>query len=371
MQVVETFDQRLPNLNISEIERFLNKIFRSGYQTPKEALFFIKKSIKDRKTRIRCQNAELKKLNNNLMRKRSEVAVNYSDYFVKCFRPYIIGDQFISLTGDGAKYSESILRQICRLMKQNVPERGSCEVVDQIFCQIADKIASWMLTFIEKSGFMKIDGHAPETSGCLEDSYPIEDFYNQEPVEASDSESINDGDSEDDQINVNQVVDLQPNASDLFLRQSQVVVDPNDCAALFAKITKYQNEKIQREDEEHLFEAGNLVSGSSDADKKKKEREKKKKAAKKPKKEATGKDGKGKDGKKKGKKDGKKKDKDEKKSKKSKKDGKGGKEKKKGDKGKKGGRNHSDSDSDEFDCYGDVEKKPQWHVEWVDHNSKL
>lgn len=366
MQVVETFDQRMPNLNISEIERFLNKIFQSGYQTPKEALFFIKKSTRDREMRIRCQNAELRKLNKNLMRKQSEVTVNYSDHLVKCLRPYIIGNQFISLTGDDAKYSESILRQICRLMKQNVPVRDSCGIVDQIFCRISDKIAYWMLTLIEKSGFdLKIDDHVTKASGCMEDSHPIEDFYNPEPEEAVGSESTAD---ENDVENDNQVVDLQPDTSDLFLRRSQVVVDPNDCAALFSKITQYQNEKIRRDGGE---QAVNTDSGSFDADKKKKQREKKKIGAKKG---ATGKDGKLMGVKKRGKKDLIKGRKDVIKGKKGdKKDGKKAdkdrKDKKKGDKGKKSGREHSDSD--EFDCYGDFEKMPQWNVQWVDHSSKF
>jgi hypothetical protein len=332
----------LHHLNIFQIESFLNKLFRTKYQTPEETLKIIKQSIRERQLRIRCQRKEMKRLCNKLDKKRTETATNYSNYIVKTFRPFIVNDQVIPLTGVAAEYSDSILRQICQLMKQNVPERNSCDLAERILCKIADKISFWMINFLDSSNFKKIENSCNDAN-FMKNCYPIEDYYPHDGPESivneqieteiiSESEGSKDSVAEETQIELTDLT--EPKLS--FLRQSQVIFDENECRELFERINQYQKDKAEKAAGGGGEKTGEFSAGKSRKTKRK-ENDNQNKIEKN---------------------DKKKKDADKSKEK--------NKKKPEANAAEQTKRVRLPGDSDPLGCYGNVNKKPQWEVEWID-----
>jgi hypothetical protein len=319
------------HLSIFQVENFMNKLYMKDYQTPQEAMSLMKAKASECRMRRLAQQRKTKKACRAQLRRTCGSVENVSQAIMKCFKPFISSAQQISLTAESAKYSDTILLQICQLMRIPVPPRDSCCLVQQILCKIADKLAWWMVSFLENSKFRDIDSSAYDKSECAKEfkksCFSIEDYYPHEnPADTSDDEDEAFEPAEKCKPDEPVVVDAEKKMS--FLRKSQIVLNPDDCKDIFSKIADYQKTKAEKE----------IKIAEKVAIKKEK--------AKKAKQEKALKAKKGKHGKKS--------------SLKSKK-GKGKKSVRIG--GVIGRGNGSD---DEFDCYGNVNKKPQWQIEWIE-----
>lgn len=234
-KVTETFGEHLHHMDIFLIENFLNKIYGNEYQTPEEAMTIVRQKLRDRQQQIRRQKKEAKKLRKKMCAKQTNTARNYSNYVNQSFRSYILSDQQVSLTGDAAKYSNSILNKLCRLMKQKVPKRDSCDLLGQILCKLADKIANWVVNFVENSDFK---GKVKETCNFVKECVSIEDYYPREgqaicPQAPCTEEPCD----EEEPCEV---------CDDAMSFLSHVDVDPCDCAALFDKINLYRQQRLDK-----------------------------------------------------------------------------------------------------------------------------
>lgn len=207
--------------------------------------------------------------------------------------------QKVELTADGAKYSDVILIQLCKLMKQNVPLRNSCDIVDKIFIKIADKTAACMMEFIECSVFRNLE-QCELDSECINEhlnsNYPVEDCYPQEIEEAE---------SEYEDASENLAQSFEASSSSIpepliekekmsFLSLSKVIVDQKYCHELLDQFENIQEEMAKQAVQKSTKKAARAAKRQVEKDKKNKK----------------------------------------------------------------------------DDCLGDVNKKPQWQVEWVDKASK-
>lgn len=179
-----------------------------------------------------------------------------------------------------------------------------------------------MLNFVDKSGFTNINANEYDQSKCAElfrkKCFPIKVFYSHnsnDSTEESDQDEIQKGESDEYVVGSSE-------KKLSFLRKSQIKLNPNDCQEVFAKIADYHEKKAEK------FKTTARIAKEKNA---KALKEKAQKARDKRRRKGQSKGSKG--NKKHGKKDG----------------------------------LNGDSD-DEIDCFGDVDQKPQWEVEWIDRS---
>lgn len=295
LHLQQTFKEHLDHLSMIQAQNFLDRIHKKDYQTPREAVAMMKSKVKQSKQQKSCR----------IQQPENFCCIeNFSQITLDKFREFLTDFQQHPLSEDPAKYSDVILRQLCDLMRQHVPEKDSCCLIDRILCKIADKFAKMFATFIEKSSFRDIEPSNCE--GATRKCFSIEDFVPLVPEESSSSvkSEIEEQDEVQTAIQSEAQISLEEPETEKklsFLRKSQIHLNPGDCNEISTKLAIYQKQKEERDNRKAKRAAlKRELARKARQDKKKKNR-------------------KGNDG--------------------------------------------------VFDCYGNINKKPQWVVEWVDKNS--
>lgn len=288
----------------NQLENILDKMFKSNYQTPAEALRSIKQIVKDRKTRIQRQREEIKRLR-KMNDKKMEEAEKLTSRAIDNFKEIILSDQEVILDEHAARYSDAILAQICHIMKQEIPQRTSTCLTDRTLCKIADKIACCMAASL--SGLYK--ARSDESNECKgkgeKKCFEIQDYY---PRDVSETVSSTTTIAETEELEAPEVTELDGDSGAeeagaqkklSFLRKSQIQVNRSECERLFNVMENYHEEKAQK-----------LIMKS----KKKQERDNAKNLR----------------------------------------------------KAKRERAKRESSTGSATDCFGDVNKKPQWEVDWIE-----
>jgi hypothetical protein len=246
LRVLQTFDQHLHHMTIFQIENFLNKLFPEC-QTPMETRQMIKRAIKEQKMRICRKQKEARKLRKKLNLKHAEEMPKLMAKVVESFRQFVLSDDEIELSDDAKKYSETILIEICRFMKQKVPQNDSRDVAEKALMRISDRIAIWMEDFVDQSGYKEIKSTYDESNCAKEmrkNCIPIDDYYprfgdiiKEVEEEEKDSESVSE-EEEFHEISNSQSPTKSPSKIS-FLRASQIKLRDGECEEISAKIKKF------------------------------------------------------------------------------------------------------------------------------------
>lgn len=257
-------------MSIFQIENFLNKIYRGDYATLEEALEIIRQITKDRQQRVNRRRVCMRKMMKKITEMRTLNMKSFTNNTIKSFRRYIVAtrDGESTLPDDDAKKcSDVLVGQLSKFMKQQKPERDSCEIIDRIFNNIADKTAEWMMNFVESSDFKIID-----SSPC-EDKCKIwfdEKFAANAEGETQLHESLELEMSKQSEETIesmlSEVKSEEPaveEESNLFLRPSQINVDEALCNELFIKLSQLQREKAIKEDTKAQKKANRDASKSA------------------------------------------------------------------------------------------------------------
>lgn len=252
-QLLDTFDQHLNHLSILQIENFLSKMYRKEYKTPKETIQIFTQCLMERRKRAGRQRKALRKMKFKMQRRALEAtskdAINFVRRHISTNRPSSNPTCTADNNKNVVKYSDVILLQLCKLMKQNMPTRNSCDLIGRIFINIADKLAVTMAEFIECSGLLKIDQPEINTEcikGHQKNCYPIDDCY-----EASSDDEVTSEDEFEDSVenldipsSSNQSVH-EPTMS--FLRPSQIIVDKEDCKNMFGQLANLKRLQAEKD----------------------------------------------------------------------------------------------------------------------------
>lgn len=242
-------------MSIFQIENFLKKMYQGDYATLEEALEIIRQITKDRQQRVNRQRVCMRKMRKKITEMKTSNMRSFTNNTIKSFRRYIIAtrDGESSLPDDAAKKcSDVIVGQLSKLMKQQKPERDSCELIDRIFSKVADKTAEWMMKFVESSDFKIIDSSPcdDKCKGWFEEKFAANAEEAAQLQESFELE-MNKGSEETIQSMLSEVKSEEPaieEESNLFLRPSQINVDDALCNELFRKLSQLQREKAMKED---------------------------------------------------------------------------------------------------------------------------
>lgn len=305
LKVINNFNAHLGHLSIFQIENYLKQISKGNYASPRDALQMLKRTVEDRKSRMMRDRRNAKKLKAKLIEQHAETIKDVVRRAIKYFLPLILNSKPYKLSETAKRYSRFILIKICQLLRQNVPERNSENIVENVLIKIADKIALLMIRFIDESNFKNPPTFNIQTCKALmKKCYPIELIESEERNESNgedieeenendeDQEKGEDGESDGKEASDN--ADVERKLS--FLRASQIDFSGIKC----------------NDDEEQAQKQAEKASKAAAKEDRKRTRDKAKKAKK--------------DAKNKGK------------------------------------------EPMKDDCRGDINKKPQWNIEWVDRN---
>lgn len=195
LRLLNNFDFHLDHLSIFQIENYLKKITKGDYTTPEAALHMLKQSVQDRQKSVCRQRKEEKKFNEKLAEKHADDLKQIASCAIKHFEDIILDPQPLKPSEELTKYSEVILGNICRLLRQNVPSRDSENFKEQILCKIADKVAFCMIEFIKQSDFKNPPTFKIKTcEQFIKKCNPIEE------IQREDKSFSSDGDVEGDQV---------------------------------------------------------------------------------------------------------------------------------------------------------------------------
>lgn len=343
--VLDTLTSHLNCLSIAQIENFLSHLFKSDYATPAEAFRDMKQSLKQRRCRVKRQRREIRKLYKRLTKARASNCEELSsDVLTKC-SPYVRKSKQQDQL-EGAQGEAAILKETRQLMKQKYPHRNSKDLVGRVFVSVDgdDDDGGYWNADKTDLGSHRNTCENEKLKGCVE----IEDYYPHEGegegvlVETLESgEAKESGEAE---------VSSKRESLMSFLRRSQIKLNGNECQELYARIKEIEelqkvaeSDETQTENNREDNKSGkavqnNKISKKSGIDKRA------------DKKRADGKNG----------------AENKKVATKKRVDLKKGADVNKKAGTKKGAVKKGSFHENLADCYGEVNKKPQWDVAWVD-----
>lgn len=286
--------------------------------TTEETIQSIKQSVKERQNRIKRQRAHIRKMKENINKVRLSNMKSVTDNTMKSFQQFILHVNKDQLSANVIKCSDVLLDRLSKFIKYQKPERESCELVDRIFLSITDKTALWMTKFVENSEFKNLDLSMFDGSKCKNlVSYPIGDCYPTPPQQLSPSQLISESELESESEN-DVESDLEIELSETTQEENVPIDSPKETEKKLSFLRDSQIKFDASVCREIFGKISQLqvekASKQVEKEQKKEKRNFVKKLAKSAKK-----------------------------------------------KGKKGGLS---------DCLGDLNKKPQWEVEWIEKSTK-
>lgn len=246
LTLLETFKTHSKHLSIFKIETLLTKIYDAKFQTPQQAMSEMKQKLREKINKVKRQKSDIRSLQKKI--KKCNEFNNLAENLTKTFREFMTRDCRVDACDESEEFSKFVHDRLSHIFKSPRANKNNADVVDKVLFQFSDKIASCMNDVL-KNTRQQLKSHGDTNDKCIEHfkklGLSIDDFYppdlinQEEEVEEFGGE---DGDISTATLEQTQVAFEEENKIDelSFLRPSQIVITSEDCERLQEQLKRME-----------------------------------------------------------------------------------------------------------------------------------
>ncbi|XP_039443613.1 uncharacterized protein LOC120423765 [Culex pipiens pallens] len=150
--IKDTINRHGKYLQKQQIQRMNERLHARDFLTLQESHQFARQQRRDEKRWNRFRQRQEQTLKNRIIRLELEYLREMMKTIHRKTRSYFLEGEPAKLEGDQALASDVILAKICGLIGVQVPRRDGPNLLDQHYCEMADKMAAWMCRIMQSCG---------------------------------------------------------------------------------------------------------------------------------------------------------------------------------------------------------------------------
>lgn len=297
--LLDTFNKHSKHLSMIKIETLVTRIHDGNFQTPQQALSEMKQKLREKQNKIKRQKCDIRSLQKKI-RKCNEFN-NLAENLTKTFREFMTKDRRVDV--DACDESEILSRfvhnRLSHMFKSPRADKNTSDIADSVLLDFSNKIASCMCDILKNTGHHRLQAQDETSDDCVEQlkklCIPIEDFYppeilvkqeeEEEEEEASDQETDYESDLETTSSGMHVTFEDKKMDEMSFLKPSQINLTAADCEKLQTELKQIETAlnagTIKRSASAKSAKASANVNDDNISTKSKKKKSKKKKKTKK------------------------------------------------------------------------------------------
>uniref|UniRef100_A0A1Q3FTC4 Uncharacterized protein n=1 Tax=Culex tarsalis TaxID=7177 RepID=A0A1Q3FTC4_CULTA len=150
--IKDTINRHGKYLQKQQIKRMNERLHARDFLTLQESHQFARQQRRDEKRWNRFRQRQEQTLKNRIVHLELEYLREMMKTIHRKIRSYFLEGEPAKLEGDQAIASGIILAKICGLIGVQVPRRDGPNLLDQHYCEMADKMTAWMCRIMQSCG---------------------------------------------------------------------------------------------------------------------------------------------------------------------------------------------------------------------------
>lgn len=298
--LLDTFKTHSKHLSMIKIETLLTRLYDANFMTPQQAMSEMKQKLCEKQKKVKQQKSDIRRLQKKI--KKCNEFNNLAENLTKSFREFMTKNRrVVDACDESEDLSKFVHDRLSHMFKSPRVDKNTADVVDNVLHEFSNKIASCMRDILKNTSH-QLQSHSETNDKCLQQfkklCLPIDDFYPPEILAEKESlhqhrDSNDDEETDESDVSTASLEQTQVNFEDKkldelsFLRRSQINISPAECEKLQEDIKRIEaalnDGTMKKSASQKSLKTAKDVESAEDTDgtKTKKKKSKKKKKAKK------------------------------------------------------------------------------------------